>query len=373
MIDKDRLVYIDSFPRLSLLTDYGRAFIGLENSKSPELVERVKSLFELLNGRLGFPDSPEGRENQECLNTLFRSVYPEVMIDLADLVYVQHERLAVFLSFDHININLEKDLGEKCEPLEPLNQKMSALFYQLTRTLLRDTTLRNDKEVVRLLSEGYSYYLYQTGNFPWEHSAHPHPLNSHQPVLDTATGLAGFSMINSWSSDSPMLVLTDSEPFIVNGLSHYLGLTGKSNVTVLDADFPSRPPQGMKFGLITSNKFLHHLRRSDRKRFLQWVFDSLEPRGMLEILDTDLEHQILEQTRRPEFGNKLTAGYEETLVEIEDDFAVTLAGDVEAAGLRITHSEGREYHDKTDAYSQHPGDNLSLKFVGLEIVAEKTD
>ena len=367
----NKAVYTDSSSRLPLLTDHGRAFIGLENSKSPELVERVKILFEFLNGHLGFPDSPEGRENQECLNALLRSVYPEVMIDLADLIYVQHERLAVFLSFDHININLKKDLGESCGPLEPLNEKMGFLFYELARTILRDPSLRQDPEVIRLLSESYSFYLYQTENFPWEDAVQPKPLNLQQPVLDAATGLAGFCMIHNWPDHFPTLVLTDNEPFIVRGLSHYLGLTGKSNVTILNADFPSRPPRGMKFGLVMSSKFLHHLKRPDRKRFLQWVMDALEPGGVRGILDTDLEHHILEQSKRPEFRNKLTAGYGETLMEIESNFADTLKMDVEAAGFRITHSERGEYHDETDAYSQVPGDTLSLLFVGLEIAAEK--
>ena len=107
MSDKTIVAFVEGSPRLPLLNDYGRAFTGLENSSSPELVERVKSLFEYLNKRLGFSDGPEGQENQKYFNTLIRFIYPEVMIDLADLVYAQHERLAVILSFDHININLK--------------------------------------------------------------------------------------------------------------------------------------------------------------------------------------------------------------------------------------------------------------------------
>ena len=99
--------------------------------------------------------------------------------------------------------------------------------------------------------------------------------------------------------------------------------------------------------------------------------DALEPNGMLAIMDTDLEHEILEQSKQPEFGGKLTAGYQETLVEIEDCFADNLKSDVASTGFRITHFECREYHDETDAFSQNPGDNLSLKFSGLEIAAEK--
>ncbi|HAX47117.1 MAG TPA: hypothetical protein DCX78_09880, partial [Nitrospina sp.] len=86
-----------------------------------------------------------------------------------------------------------------------------------------------------------------------------------------------------------------------------------------------------------------------------------------------LEHEILEQSKRPEFGGRLTAGYLETLVEIEGDFADNLKSDVASTGFRITHFECREYHDETDAFSQNPGDNLSLKFVGLEIAAEKPE
>ena len=94
MNDKIISAFVDGFPRLPLLNDYGRTFTGLEGSSSPELVKRVKSLFEYLSERLGFSDTLEGKENQKCFNVLLNSVYPEVVIDLADLVYAQHERLA---------------------------------------------------------------------------------------------------------------------------------------------------------------------------------------------------------------------------------------------------------------------------------------
>ena len=42
MNDEIAPVFVDGSSRLPLLNDYGRAFIGLENSSSPELVERVK-------------------------------------------------------------------------------------------------------------------------------------------------------------------------------------------------------------------------------------------------------------------------------------------------------------------------------------------
>ena len=129
--------FIDGSPRLPLLIDYGRAFIGLENSSSPELVGRVKSLFEYLNKHLGFSDSPEGREDQKYFNILLRSIYPEVMIDLADLVYAQHERLAVILSFDHINMNLKKELGENRGLLETTKKKWVNCSTSWQERLLR--------------------------------------------------------------------------------------------------------------------------------------------------------------------------------------------------------------------------------------------
>ena len=135
MTDNIVPVFMDGSSDLPLLNDRGRTFVGLENSSSPELVERVQHLFEYLNERLGFPQSIEGRENQKCFNSLLRSIYPEVMIDLADLIYAQHERLAVHLSFDQININLKKDFDENSDSLEKLNQKMAQLFNQLAITI----------------------------------------------------------------------------------------------------------------------------------------------------------------------------------------------------------------------------------------------
>jgi len=167
-------------------------------------------------------------------------------------------------------------------------------------------------------------------------------------------------------------VLSDSEPFIVSGLSHYLGLTGKKNVVLVEADFPTKPPQGMKFGFIIANKFLHHLQRPDRASFLKWSRRVLEPHGVLDILDTDLENHIIEQSKQPVFKNKLTVGYLKTLVEIEGGYTDTLKSDVQDAGFRIIHFDCRDYCDETDAFSQTPGDIISLKFKGLEISAEKS-
>ena len=371
MNDKIVSTFVDGFPRLPLLNDCGRTFSGLKDSSSPELVERVKSLFQYLSERLGFSDTHEGMENQKCFNALLRSIYPEVVIDLADMIYAQHERLAVTLSFDHINIHLKNNLDEDYESLEAVNKKMGRLFYQLARTIIQTPKLRKDPKIIRLLSESYSYYLYQTENFPWEFPVQPRFLKYHQTILDVATGLAGFSMIHNWPEDFPKLVLSDNDPFIVQGLSHYLELTGKKNVVLIEADFPETPPRGMTFSFIMANKFLHHLQRPDRIRFLKWSMDILEPNGVLEILDTDLECHILEQSKKPEFGDKLTVGYRETLVEIEKDFTNTLKSDVKDTGFRITHFNCRNYHDETDAFSQNSGDNLSLQFAGLEISAEK--
>ena len=365
-------VFINDSCRIPLLNDYGRAFLGLENTSSPELAERVKALFRYLNERLGFPDSIEGNENQKHFNVLLRSIYPEVMIDLADLIYAQHERIAVHLNFYHINANLKKYHSENSNSLENINQKMTDLFYQLARTVIASQNLRQDFKIIQLLSESYSYYLYQTKNFPWEDVPQLRLLNLEDSVLDVATGLAGFSRINSWPENFPQLVLSDNENFIVNSLSHFLKLTGKKNVILLEADFPKKPPEGMKFGFIVVNKFMHHLQRGDRINFLKWSRCVLEEHGVLEILDTDLENHIIEQSSQPEFKNKLTVGYLKTLVEIESDYTKTLKFDVEDAGFRITHFACREYCDETDAFSQNPGDTISLKFKGLEIVAEKS-
>ena len=241
MTDKIAPVFVNSSPRLPLLNNHGRDFMGLENSRSPELVERVKNLFEYLNERLGFVNSAEGRENQKHFNLLLRSIYPEVMIDLADLVYAQHERLAVYLSFDHINVNLKKIFFGNADSLQKLNQKMAHLLYQLAATIAKNPILRNDSEIIRLLSESYSYYLCQTKNFPWEDPPQPKLPNLQQSVLDVATGLAGFSRIYSWPENFPQLMLSDSDPFIMSGLSHFLELTGKKNVVLMKADFPTKP------------------------------------------------------------------------------------------------------------------------------------
>lgn len=362
-------IFDESTNRIPLLTDRGRSYLGLENSKSPEIVQRARQLFSYLDGMLGFPNNPEGKERQTTFNLILKAAYPEIMIDLADLIYVQHERPAIFLNFDHININLQKDGLETYGLLDTLNKKMDTLFFQFARALKNSARFRDDPEIVRLLSESYSYYVHQTKNFPWEDPLQGMPETIHQPVVDIATGLTGFSMIHFWARGNPTLYLTDNMPFIVQGLNHYKTLSGKSNVEILDVDFPNRIPQGLKAGLIMANKILHHLKRAERKEFLVWALNSLENGGQLSILDSDLEHQILRQARDPDFHKKLITGFPETLVEIEGDFCETLVSDVRNAGFKVEHFDFHEYMDETDAYSQRMGDNISLKFLGFELIA----
>ena len=120
--------FIKSTDQLSLVTDVGRRFLGLEHTKSPELADRVQSVFRYLNGKLGFPDTKLGRQNQKMFNLFVRTVYPEILIDLADLLYVQHERPAVFLNFEHIHINLRKDRTALSQELEQVDENFSILF-----------------------------------------------------------------------------------------------------------------------------------------------------------------------------------------------------------------------------------------------------
>ena len=97
----------------------------------------------------------------------------------------------------------------------------------------------------------------------------------------------------------------------------------------------------------------------------------METNGILLILDTDLEYQILRRAQNQEYCEKLINGYKETLVEIEENFCETLIQDVRHVGFDVSHFDFHEYEDETDAYSQKPGDNLSIKFIGLEIMANK--
>ncbi len=269
--------------------------MGLQHSSSPELTERVQDFFNHLNRTLGFPPTAVGKENQEGFNTLLRVAYPELMLDLADLIYVQHERPAVFLNFDHININLRKDNSIDYGPLPALNSKMESLFQALTRTLKNDPPYYTDPKIIKLLSESYSFYLFKTGNFPWDNTLPELSGNATHPIMDIATGLTGFNMIHLWPAEGPTLYLTDNQPFITEGLKHYKSLARKRNIEILNIEFGVNEPEVRLLGGIWANKILHHLKREERQQFLNWAFNSLAPGGVLQILDTDLEHRILKK------------------------------------------------------------------------------
>ena len=366
MKDWHQSVFVSTPERLPLVDE--PEYLGLRNSSSPEMAERVRLLFDHLNGRLGFANDARGKEQRKCFNALLRYAYPEVMIDLADIVYVQHERPMVFLNREHIDMNFHNDLKPPVFA-QAANDNMEFLFHRLAWTLKRDEALFNDPVVVRLLAESYSYYVFQTGNFPWEEAV-PDSQTAGRPVLDVATGLTGFSLIHAWPEDFPRLVLTDKMPFILESLNHYKRLLDKQNVEILQADFPMDRPLD-PFGSIWANKFLHHLQRQERRTFLRWAWEHLEPGGVLNIVDADLEHRILQQANDPAFRGKLIPGYLDTLVQIEDNFCKTLTDDVRQAGFKVLHLDSHEYLDETDAYSLHVGDDIKLKFSGFEIFGEK--
>ncbi len=363
-------IFVKSSEKLPLVTEAGKKYSGLEHSKSPELCQRVITFFDYLNGHIGFPPTETGLENQTTFNLLLQTAYPEIMIDLADLIYVQHERPAVFLNFDHIHMNLRKDRVVLSESTEQINEKFSILFRELAKTIQQNPLLISDTRIVRLLSESYSFYLFQTENFPWDNPMEMVPPDLQNSLMDVATGLAGFRLIHDWPEGSPKLILTDNLPFIIMGLTHYVKLSGKNNIEILNVDFPDGP-LGKHCGCILANKFLHHLQRDDRKKFLLWAKEALGPGGSLLILDTDLECQILRRAEKPEYRNKLIHGYTETLVASEKNFCETLIQDVRHAGFDVAHFDFHEFEDETDAYSQYPGDNLSISFVGVEIIANK--
>ena len=365
--------FIRGADTLPLVTDVGRAFLGLQKSSSPELKECAVSLFARLDSLLGFPANAKGARDQKIFNLVLRYAYPELTIDLADMVYVQHERPMVFLNFDHINMNLQTDPQpiEAGETLKDLNIKMEFLFGELANAVKSDKELCGDAEIVRLLGESYSHYLYLTENFPWEDPLKETVPPGNLPALDAASGLAGFSLIFDWPDDYPRLILTDSMPFIVQSLTHYKNLIGKNNVDIIKIDFPDANIISTKFGSIHATKFLHHLEQSDRQKFLAWAFERLEPGGILRIVDTDLERQILKSAEDPAYRQKLMPGFLETLVDVGEDFCGHLLADVQASGFKLKSHEVGEYHDETDAFSHYPGDNLSLRFRGVEILAEK--
>lgn len=192
-----------------------------------------------------------------------------------------------------------------------------------------------------------------------------------RPVLDVATGLAGFSLIHSWPETHPPLVLTDCMPFIIEGLNHYGQLLGKQNVRVQDLKFPASGGLKEPVGQIYVSKFLHHLQREERRGFLKWAYDQLLPGGRLIIVDTDLEFQVLKEAEDPEYRSRLMPGYLETLVRIEEKFCNHTVEDVRALGFSVEHFDFHEYYDETDAYSHYPGENLPLKFLGFDLLAKK--
>ncbi len=356
--------------RLPLVTGAGRAFSGLENTSCPELADELKKLFHHLDGVLGFQDTAFGRESQAFFNTLLGAAYPELLLDLADRLYVQHERPAVFLNFDHINVNLRK-AGWR-EPFVELNAEMGRLFTGFCQAL-KTFRLDQQPEVVGALARGYSHYMHQTKNFPWDEPPPELPEGFDQPVLDVAPGLTGFNLIDGWPEGHPTLVLADQMPFIVETLEHFKARSGKRNIDIARVDFSGAPRLDTAFGFIQANKFMHHLKRPERQRFLAWTVDHLLPGGHFHILDTNLEQMILLESAEPAYQGRLIPGYLETLVEVERDFCQNLARDTQAAGFQVTHFDFHEYRDETDAYSEHPGDAISLTFVGLEIAARKPE
>lgn len=372
-------IFTQTPDRLSLVNDRGRAYLGLQRSASPELNRRVQSLFEHLDSLIGFADTPQGHEYRETLNSILRYTYPELMIDLADMIYAQHERPMVFLHFDHINANLMQDPENKfrLDELDLLNQRMEFLIRELASTIRGHASLFGDKEIALILGESYGHYLHETGNFPWDEPLDKTASTDTHPVLDIATGLAGFSLIRDWTESHPLLILTDKTPFIIEGLTCYKKLTGKKNIEIIECGFPAElqedksAPPGMYFGSIWANKFLHHLQREDRGKFLRWAIGRLVPKGVISIVDTDLEYQILQQAKDQKFREKLIPGYLNTLVEVENGFCKNLVEDITEAGFKLTGFDCHEYLDETDAFSQYPDDVLPLKFIGVEILAEK--
>ena len=369
-------IFIEDANRLPLLTERGREFQGLDRSNAPDLNERVRAFFEALNGRLGFRDSPEGQVQQEAFNELLRYCYPEIMIDLSDLLYVQHERPMVFLNLDHLHLNREADPAKLDFDPPLLNTRMEAVFYALANTIRNDASLLNDPTLVKLLAESYSFYLWLTKNFPWEDPLPQGVGPNDGPVLDVATGLTGFSLIHDWPESHPPLTLSDTMPFIVQGLNHFRQLMGRQQVTIESWSFPLQDDMQEKtkgtFGRIHVSKFLHHLQRDERRAFLAWAQTALKPDGQLIIIDTDLEYCILKDAEDPNYREKLMPGYLETLVPIEDKFCHHMIEDVRNAGFAVEHFDANEFYDETDAYSHFPGQNLPLKFMGIEIVAQRT-
>lgn len=270
-----------------------------------------------------------------------------------------------------MNRNADPDPPQPSQSADDFGSELESEFRELTEVLKNDTGLREDPVVVRMLAESYSYYMALTKNFPWEDPLKDQIPPGTEPVLDVATGLTGFSLIHDWPVSHPPLVLSDSMPFIVEGLTHFRELLGRGNVEIMQADFPESPGRASRFGTIHVSKFLHHLQREERRRFLRWARDQLVPEGQLFIIDTDLENRILAAADDLDYASKLMPGYLETLVNIEDRFCHNLVDDVRESGFAVRNFDFHEYHDETDAYSHYPGDNLPVKFLGFEILAQK--
>ena len=247
-------IFTDDKERLPLLSDVGRAWQGLDRSSSPEMSVRLRELLEHLNTRLGFAPTEEGKRHQASFNLMLRYAYPELMIDLADRVYVQHERPMVFLNQDHIkmNRNADPDPPQPSKSIEDFGPDMETGFRELAETLKNGKALREDPVVVRMLAESYSYYMALTQNFPWEDPLKDQIPPGTAPVLDVATGLTGFSLIHDWPASHPLLVLADSMPFIVEGLTHFKNLLDRRNVEILQAEFPESPAFLINLGPFTS-------------------------------------------------------------------------------------------------------------------------
>jgi hypothetical protein len=271
-----------------------------------------------------------------------------------------------------MNRNADPDPPQPSQLIEDVGPDMETGFRELAEMLKNNKGLQEDPVVVRMLAESYSYYMVLTKNFPWEDPLKDQIPPGTAPVLDVATGLTGFSLIHDWPASHPLLVLTDGMPFIVEGLSHFKNLLGRRNVEILQAQFPESPGVSYKFGTIHVSKFLHHLQRDERKQFLRWAQNQLAPGGQLSIIDTDLENRILIEADDLDYANKLMPGYLETLVKIEDRFCHNLVDDVRESGFTVRNFDFHEYHDETDAYSHYPGDDLPIKFLGFEILAQKS-
>ena len=355
----------------TLLTKNGRDFLGLQRTSSPEMAARLRKLFEYLDSKLGFADNPSGRHSQSRFNLLLRYAYPELVIDLADILYVQHERLTVFLNLEHIYINLQNDPHQLAKGISPdkLFSEIENLFQQLVNKLKKDPVLQEDEFIAKLLAESYAYYVHQTGNLPWDMDMEQPPVNG--SVLDIASGLAGFSLVRAWEESRSNLILSDSSPFILQMLDLYRILEKKQNIQILKASFPNAEDLAKPVEAVWAGKFLHHLKREERRKFLKWSYRNLIKGGKLTVIDTDLEYRILERSKEIDFTGKLIPGYLETLVDIEGDFCLNLEKDICGAGFQVVRLDSNKYLDETDAYSLYPDDKLKLKFTGVEIVAEK--